>query len=154
MSPDLSRAVTAGLRAAAFEGLDAEQMRIAGLVRIEAERQGVPVELALCTAELESMFKNVKAQNGASYGPMQVHTSALEQGETVGDLQNMAFSIARGIKILKLRLSQAGGDSELCRVMYFCGRAWEKSCTAPSLERLRARWRPAASKWGVKARYS
>jgi len=134
-------------------GLDASQLAILEKVRAAARAIGVPEALALATCELESNFKDVKALKGASYGPMQVHTSTLAAGETLAQLQNIDWSIARGCLILKQRLKLAKGDSELCRIMYFCGPGWQKSCTEESLVRVRARWRPAAAKWGVQTRY-
>jgi hypothetical protein len=134
-------------------GLTTKQRAIAELVAARAHAIGVPAEFALATCELESNFADIKASNGESYGPMQVHVSTLRPGETVANLKNMTWNIARGVLILQQRLKLAGGDSELARIMYFCGPGWQKSCSATSLGRVRARWRPAAARWGVKARY-
>lgn len=138
----------------ALASLKPAQREIANLVLAEAQRQGVPPELALAFAELESGFANIKAVNGKSYGPMQTHVSALLPGETEAQLANMAFSIPRGMGILKQRLARAGNDTTLCRVMYFCGVKWEKSCSEAALARLKARWAPAAARWGVPATYA
>lgn len=145
------------------ENMSGEQKRIAGLVAKEAGLQGVPVELALAFADLESGFKNVKAPNAASYGPLQVHVSALQAGETEAMLQNMSFSIPRGISILKKYLGLAGGVSLDARLIYFCGyKGWKTLCTATvtsgccsqaARDRVTARWKIAAAKWGVKVRY-
>ena len=125
-------------------------------LRAEAAKQGVPVELVLATADLESGFKNVKATNGRSYGPMQVHVSALNKdaGETEAMLWNMSFSIPRGVSILKQRLRLAKGDSALMRVMYFCGGNYTQSCKGQSIARVRARWAGVVPKYGIKPFYN
>jgi hypothetical protein len=137
-----------------FSAYDATQQRWIIAIVAEAKRQGVPVELALATGEVESSFRDVKATNGNSYGPMQVHVSALLSGETVTDLKNPAFSIPRGVQILRQRLVKAKGDSLLARIMYFCGPGYATSCSDEAIARLKSRWAPAVSKWKVKAHYS
>lgn len=127
--------------------------QIQALIRAEALRQGVPVELALATADAESGFKNVKATNGASYGPLQVHKSHLLPGENEQVLLNMLVSIPRGIAILKKYLAIAKGDSALMRVIYFCGPNYTKSCSPASIARNRARWAPIAARWNVRPTY-
>ena len=134
--------------------MDLSQTQIIALLRAEALKQGAPVEFVMATAEVESNFRNVKAVNGASYGPLQVHVSALLSGETEADLQNLGFSIARGVSIIRHRLTRANGDSVEARTMYFCGANYTPStCSEYARARLRERWAPVATKWGVKTRY-
>lgn len=129
------------------------QQSIMKMIRAEARRQGVPEAFALATAELESNFQNVKAKKGRSYGPMQVHVSALKDGEAEDRLLDLTFSIPRGVSILKDRLKRAKGDTLLARIMYFCGPGWQKSCSEPALDNLKRRWAPAAIKWGIPTHY-
>ena len=132
-----------------------EQLAVMVRIRAEALKQGVPVELALATAEAESNFRNVKATNGASYGPLQVHKSHLLPGEAESVLLNMDVSIPRGITILRNLLARAGGDPIEMRVMYFCGPYYRTkgSCSDESIARTKSRWAPVAARWGVKAAY-
>lgn len=132
---------------------NASQEQIKNLLRAEALRQGVPVELVLAFAELESNFKNVKAPNARSYGPLQVHVSGLKDGESEAQLFDMSFSIPRGVEILKRYLKLASGNSELARIIFFCGPGWQTSCSAESLVRVKERWRPVALKWRVASNY-
>jgi len=137
---------------AALPVLQPGQQEFVAIIKAEALRQGVPVELALATAEVESGFRDV--QNGSSYGPMQVHISGLLPGESATDLKNPTFSIARGVSILKQRLKLAKGDTLLARIMYLCGPGYQKSCSEAAIARLRTRWGPVASKYGVAATYT
>lgn len=137
-----------------WSAYSAAQQQLIAMIIAEAQRQGVAIELALATAEVESNFTNVKAVNGASYGPMQVHTSHLAAGETVSDLQNPSFSIARGVQILKRYLTKAGGDTVTARIFYFCGPAYtDSSCKPATRETVKARWKTATTKWKVKPYY-
>ena len=133
-------------------GPSAQQIK--ALIQAEALRQGVPVELAWAIADVESGFKNIKAVNGASYGPLQVHKSHLLPGESEEVLLNMAVSIPRGITVLKRYLALAKGNSAQMRVIYFCGPNYTpKSCSPASVAKNQARWAPVAARWGVRAQY-
>lgn len=138
--------------------LSASQKEIIALIRAEARRQGVPEELALAFADLESKFQNVKAAGGESYGPMQVHISHLKPGEDKSILWDMSVSIPRGVAILKNYLKKAGGVSAIARTIYFCGPGSMKGplygCkTMGAVQTNQNRWQDAAAKWGVKDRY-
>lgn len=128
------------------------QLKIINKIRAEATKQGVPVEFALATADLESGFENKQnVSGGQSFGPMQVNVVNLKSGETVDQLKNLDFNIKRGVEILKKYLKQAGGNTYKARILYFCGPGL---CKGNPPERLTVRWNEAASKWAVPVFYS
>jgi hypothetical protein len=134
-------------------GLSPTQRDIARRIWAEALRQGVPPELALATSEAETGFRNVKAAKGESYGPLQVHIS---WGYAPAELLNLDVGIPAGVKVLRTYLTKAGGDSTLMRLIYFCGPGYLQgtSCTDPVLvDRVKTRWAPIASRWGVRPAY-
>lgn len=150
-SPTTSGSVVPG--GPLWSSYSASQQAWIKAILAEAKKQGVPVELALATGEVESNFRNVTT--GPSYGPMQVHTSALVSGETVADLQNSAFSIARGVTILRRYLVKAKGNSTTCRLYYFCGPAYDDDSCKPATRAVTlSRWATYSKKWNVKATYT
>lgn len=127
------------------------QKAIMTKVKTEALRQGVPVELALATADLESRFVNVQNKDGGqSYGPMQVNVVNLRQGETLTQLKNVDFNIKRGVEIIKSNLKKAQGNSYKARVLYFCGSGM---CGGNPPKKLTDRWNEAVRKWNIAAFY-
>jgi hypothetical protein len=144
----LSRVSSAKASTMNMDDFSAGQQDIIERLRAEAERQGVPVELVLATADVESSFKNVKAAKGNSFGPLQVNTV---WGYTPEQLQDLDFSIRAGVKILKDYLKKAQGSSERARTFYFCGPF--KPCTPAVQARVDRRWAVAAARWGVQPSY-
>lgn len=130
------------------------QADIIDRIRAEAPRQGVPPEIALAFSQLESNFaSSAKSSDGSSYGPMQVNKVHLRAGQTLKDLQNLDFNIALGVSIIKDYLKRARGNTELARIFYRCGPAYQKSCKPETIEHVKTRWATAAAQWGVPAVY-
>jgi hypothetical protein len=130
--------------------LSEEQIKIMVYVEQEARAQGVPIEVALAFAEVETMFRD--KHSGNSYGPLQVDKSGVFPDEHPF-LHKLEWNVRKGIEILKLNLKRAKGQAKNARYMYVCGRNFKRSCSPTKLAIIDRRWAPVAERWGVKGSY-
>jgi hypothetical protein len=130
--------------------LSEAQIKIMVHIEQEARKQGVPAEVALAFAEVETMFRDKHAGN--SYGPLQVDKSGVFPKEHKL-IHKIEWNVQKGIEILKLRLQWSKGLATHARYMYVCGRNFKRSCSPEKLALIDRRWAPVAERWGVKRVY-
>ena len=99
--------------------LSPQQRAIADKVAAEADRQGVPRELALAAAMQESSFKpQAKSKTGPVGVMMLGRAAAKEQGV---NRYNLDQNIRGGVGYLKQNLAQQGGDPQRALIAYHDG---------------------------------
>jgi len=99
--------------------LSPQQRAIADKVAAEADRQGVPRELALAAAMQESSFKpQAKSKTGPVGVMMLGRAAAKEQGV---NRYNIDQNIRGGVGYLKQNLAQQGGDPQRALIAYHDG---------------------------------
>jgi Transglycosylase SLT domain/Domain of unknown function (DUF6321) len=102
-----------------LDKLNPQQRAIANKVAMEADRQGVPRELALAAAMQESAFNpQAKSKTGPVGVMMLGRAAAKEQGV---NRYNLDQNIRGGVGYLKQHLEQQGGDPQRALIAYHDG---------------------------------
>lgn len=89
------------------------------IIEQEAAREGVPVELAMRVARVESGGRcNIPAHDGKSTGLMQVRPETARAMGVSGNQNDCRNSAIAGVRYLKLALKRSGGDWGAAAALY------------------------------------
>lgn len=106
------------------DGLKVAQLRpsilpgsVSEIIRSEASKAGVPAELAIRIAHVESRGQ-CSADNGIASGVMQVKPSTARAMGVRGNLHDCRTGVVAGVRYLKMALQKAHGNWVLASVYY------------------------------------
>lgn len=132
--------------------------KIRELIERESVRQQVSTHVALAFADEESGLKNIvgdkhrKDPLSRAYGPFQLQARwHLLHGEPLLKLLRLDVNIKRGVSVIKRALLRSNGDTTIARLMYVCGRRFEKSCSRKRREQIQESWASVWERWRPRA---